>query len=413
MTLMISCLAAGVILGSAIGNDSADASMFEVPKGVETRWASMENPDAKKGEGGKERCGRKGSACRGMKAGETVVLAHAEGQGMVRRMWITTLPNVPKLIRGLVIRMYWDGSDKPAVEAPIGDFFCQPLGKQFTFENAWFDNPEGRSYNCRIPMPFRKGFKITLTNETPEDMYPLYYDVNYTIGDKLSPDTCYFHAYYNRENPTVMRRDYEILPKITGRGRYLGTSFGIIADTKRWGKAWWGEGEFKVYVDGDKDYPTICGTGTEDYISTAWGQGKFDFQWHGCPYADHENLVYAFYRLHGPDPLFFQKDFRATIQQLGCYEKKSMLEFMDKNNIKEFFTWGEPNTILTYDMIKEGGDYGGIEREDDWCSVAYFYFDKPTTDLPAIQPYEKRIEGIIDLGAEGGSAGTIGSPSQE
>jgi hypothetical protein len=205
--------------------------MFSVPTGVQTRWASMENPDAKKGGGGMVGFGRKGSACKPMAAGESLVMAHGDGAGIVRRLWVTIPDRVPELMRGMVIRMYWDGESKPAVEAPLGDFFCQPLAKPVAFENAWFDNPEGRSFNCRIPMPFRKGFKIIVANESPKRCEMFFYDVEYTLGDKLDANTCYFHAHYRRENPTTLRKDFEILPRIKGRGRFLGCSLGVIADT--------------------------------------------------------------------------------------------------------------------------------------------------------------------------------------
>ena len=121
----------------------------------------------------------------------------------------------------------------------------------------------------------------------------------YTLGDKLDASTCYFHAHYRRENPTTLRKDFEILPRIKGRGRFLGCSLGVIADTEKYGKSWWGEGEVKMYIDGDTDHPTISGTGTEDYIATGWGQGQYSHLWHGCPFADGEGYRYGFYRLHG------------------------------------------------------------------------------------------------------------------
>ena len=126
-----------------------------------------------------------------------------------------------------------------------------------------------------------------------------FYDVNFTMDDDHGLDIGYFHAHFRRENPTNLRRDFEILPRVTGRGRFLGCTLGAIADAARYGTAWWGEGEVKMYLDHDSTYPTLSGTGTEDYIGTGWGQGQYAHLWHGCPIADHARMQYSFYRLHG------------------------------------------------------------------------------------------------------------------
>ena len=145
-----------------------DATPFQLRKNRRMRWANPENYRAEPGAGGQANFGRKGSACRGqMKSGETWVLAEGQGSGTVRRMWFTSEERGPAMLRGVVLRMYWDGAELPAVEVPIGDFCGNPLGRTAVFENAWFDNPEGRNLNCRVPMPFRRSFKITTTNESP------------------------------------------------------------------------------------------------------------------------------------------------------------------------------------------------------------------------------------------------------
>lgn len=387
----ISTMLSGNILEAQTMENGND--MYSVPRGVETRWASMENPDAKKGAAATANFGRKGAACRPLQAGDSFVMAHAEGSGVVRRIWITISDRSPQLMRGIVIRMYWDGASKPAVEAPLGDFFCQPLGQSAKFENAWFDNPEGRSFNCRIPMPFKKSFKITATNESDKDLPMFFYDVNFTLGDKHGPDMCYFHAYYRRENPTTLQRDFEILPKVKGRGRFLGCSIGVIADTKTYGRSWWGEGEVKMYIDGDDQYPTLSGTGTEDYIATGWGQEQYAHLWHGCPIADGDRLRYGFYRLHGPDPVYFSEDIRVTIQQIGYSGHKEMAKHMREAGIDEIIVAGDGTKKVTAEQV-EAGQLGLFEREDDWCATAYFYLDKPSNALPAIEPYEKRIAGL-------------------
>lgn len=368
--------------------------LFSLPRQVQTRWASAENYEALPGAAAAANCGRKGSPSRPLAAGESFVMAQATGMGTVRRLWITIDDRSPALLRGLVLRMYWDGEDKPAVEAPLGDFCCQALGRTAVFENAWFDNPEGRSFNCRIPMPFRSGFRITITNESPKDLAMFFYDVNFTVGDEHGPDIGYFHAHYRRENPTTLRRDFEILPTVHGRGRFLGCTLGAIADMARYGASWWGEGEVKMYLDGDTALPTLSGTGTEDYIATGWGQGQYAHLWHGCLTADHARMQYSFYRLHGPDPVYFYQAIRVTIQQIGCYGRQGMVEHMQQAGITELVATGDGNGRLTEADVEKGAEYGLFEREDDWCATAYFYLDRPTNNLPPIAPYAERVADL-------------------
>ena len=364
-------------------------SLFVMPKGnIQTRWASAENWKGEKGVGGQANAGRKGSPAFLLKAGESKVLAEVSGQsGMVRRIWTTINDRSPKMLRGIKIEMYWDGADKPAVAAPIGDFYGHGLGRMATFQNALFSSPEGRSFNCRIPMPFKTGMKIVVTNETDKDLRMFFYDVNYTLGDEHPDDVLYFHAHFRRENPTTLKEDYELLPKVAGRGRYLGALVGVKPNTQKYGKSWWGEGEVKVYLDGDTKLPTLCGTGTEDYIGTGWGQGQYAQTYQGCPIADSKAFEYVFYRLHIPDPVYFHQDARVTIQQIG-YFGKSHHEIFKKEGIP--FKAGPGKVPL--DLKKQPG--GLFERQDDWSSCAYFYLDSPKSELPPLLPYEKRVEGL-------------------
>jgi len=206
-------------------------AVYEMQEGVETRWASPENPTGEKGRGGRAAGGRKGSPTIPIKAGESVVLAEAKNtSGMVRRIWMTMPDRSPQMLRGLRLEMFWDGAASPAVSAPVGDFFGVGLGQMAQFESALFSNPEGRSLNCFVPMPFRTGMRIVMTNESGRDLPELFYDVDYTLGDRHPAHTLYFHAHWRRENPTALRRDYEILPKVSGRGRYLGTNVGVIVN---------------------------------------------------------------------------------------------------------------------------------------------------------------------------------------
>ncbi|HVF44478.1 MAG TPA: DUF2961 domain-containing protein, partial [Pyrinomonadaceae bacterium] len=207
---------------------SSAQSLYEMPEGVETRWASGENPTAQRGGGGRANGGRKGSPVVAVKAGESRVLAEAAGtSGTVRRIWMTFPDRSPRMLRGLRLDMYWDGAKTPAVSAPVGDFFGVGLGQTATFQSALFSNPEGRSFNCFVPMPFRTGMKIVMTNESGVDVNDLFYDVDYTVGDRHAAGVLYFHAHFRRENPTRIQQDYEILPRVEGRGRYLGTNVGV------------------------------------------------------------------------------------------------------------------------------------------------------------------------------------------
>jgi len=371
-------------------------SLYDLSNPLQMRWANPENYNAGLGSGGKAGFGRKGSPCRGaIQPGETWVLAEDEGSGTVRRIWITLMQRTPEFLRGIVLRMYWDGETKPAVETPLGDFFASPLGRMPAFESAWFDNTEGRCFNTRLPMPFKKGFRITVTNDAPSANGMFWYHVDYTLGDRHGPDTGYLHAYFNREPRTTLRKDFEVLPLVEGRGRYLGATMGVVADTKRYGKTWWGEGEVKIFLDGDAEFPTLCGTGTEDYICTAWGQGKYAMQWYGCPLADHQNFHFGFYRFHGPDPIHFQRRARITIQQIGWGYTRELVKYMQQNGEAEVVLIGDGSRKLL--ATDTPGETDGVlfEREDDWSATAYFYLDRPSNELPGIVPFATRVAGLI------------------
>lgn len=191
---------------------------YEMPKEVHTFWASAENPDGIKGGAAQTNSGRKGSAYIRLKSGESYVMAHADGSGIIRRIWVTINNRTIEVLRGLKIQMFWDNCDKPAIDVPIGDFFCNSLGRATNFDNVWFSNPEGRSFNCYLPMPFKKGMKISITNESTQNIGSFYYDVNYTLGVEIPERSMYLHAFFNRENPTKPLIDYTLLPKIYGAG---------------------------------------------------------------------------------------------------------------------------------------------------------------------------------------------------
>lgn len=360
--------------------------VYVLPEGVETRWASPENPGGERGKAGEANAGRKGRPSLPLKAGESLTLAEARGSsGMVRRIWATINDRSPRMLRGLRIEMFWDGASKPAVSAPFGDFFGLGLGQMTTFHSAFFSSPEGRSFNCYIPMPFRTGMKIVVRNESGADLRSLYYDVDYTLGDRHPEGALYFHAHYRREAPTAFQRDYEILPKIAGKGRFLGANIGVLANQKDYATTWWGEGEVKVYLDGDGRLPTLSGTGTEDYIGTGWGQGQYATTYQGCHFADRKTMRFCFYRYHVPDPVYFRKDIRVTIQQIGHAGEKA---------VDALFATGAKIYKAGPGLVEKDKSSGLFERRDDWSSCAYLYLDRPDNDLPAIEAAELRFRGL-------------------
>jgi len=215
----------GLILGMVFcGSPQSGISqeLYRFPEGTQTRWQSFENRSGEKGKAGMENRGAKGHAMDAIPAGRTLTLLDARGSGVVRRMWITVSDRSPMMLRSLKIEAFWDGAGTPAVSAPFGDFFGVGLGRRVPFENEFFSDPEGRSFHCIIPMPFRRSARITVTNESDRDLPMIFYDVDYTLSPRADRDALYFHCYWNRENPTLLERDFQILPKVTGKGRFLG-----------------------------------------------------------------------------------------------------------------------------------------------------------------------------------------------
>ncbi len=372
----------------------AGASVYHMPaESMETRWYTFENPDGLKGKAGQARFGRKGAPATGIPAGKSLVLADIQGSGTIRRIWATLFARTPEALRGLKLEMYWDGAKTPAVRAPFGDFFCQSLGHMVTFENACFYSPEGRSFNCVVPMPFRKAAKIVLVNESGANN-GIYYEVDATLGDKHDESTLYFHSYWRRENPTTLRQDMTILPHIEGRGRFLGCNLGV-RQNQCCTNFWWGEGEVKVYLDGDQEFPTLCGTGTEDYIGDGYGQSYFHCLYSGNPYVSPSKNAYGFYRLHIPDPIWFHKDIRVTIQDMGGPGYRAMLDSMDRNPGLRFLKAGDGKEYYSREELAAHPNSSNVmERTDDYCATAYWYMERPEDSLPALAPAAERMQDL-------------------
>ena len=375
-------------------------SLFKKPDPkIQTRWFTFENRTGEKGAAGKANFGRKGAPSTTIKPGETFVLADIKGNGTIRRIWSTTNPfDDPEILRSLKLEIFWDGSDKPAVQVPMGDFYCHTFGKMTKFENIFFSCPEARSYNCYIPMPFKKGAKIQITNESKKDV-GLFYEINCTLGENHGDDMMYFHSSWRRENFTKMREDFTILPKVSGTGRFLGCNIGMRQNPAM-KSFWFGEGEVKVFLDGDSNFPTLCGTGTEDFIGTGWGQDQYDDLYQGCQFVSKEKFgeykeFYGFYRFNAPDPIYFHKDIKVIIQTLGGANCTHLLKDMKANPKQKYMKAGKGDEFFTQKEVEDMGDiFTLVEREDDFCATAYWYMDSPTNSLPPLAPLKARIVNL-------------------
>ena len=306
-------------------------------------------------------------------------------------MWCT-VRGEPELLRGLVVRMFWDAETQPAVEAPLQDFFGIPFARQARFESAFFSNPEGRSFNTVVPMPFRKRARLLIENQSPKEAM-LFYDIDVTLGDVLPAELAYFHARYRRENPTTPGRDFEILPSVSGRGRYLGANVGVRSLAHYRAPIWFGEGELKIYLDDDTETPTLVGTGTEDMVGSGWGLARFGHLYQGNLLTDAEDGVWGFYRYHVPDPVFFRKAVRVVLQQMaGATVSQLRALPADKR----------PELVRSH-RVFEPGDFPSPEQDEKWenfeapqdvCATAYWYQTPPSPALPAIAPYAERMRDL-------------------
>lgn len=398
-----------IVLGSCTVNSDGvknSKELYSIPDGTESRWISFENPTGEKGVGGMENKGAKGHPFDRINAGESKVLLDISGSGIIRRMWFTIQDQEPEMLRSLKLEMFWDNADKPAVSVPFGDFFGIGLGRHLPFETEFFSNPEGRSFNCSVPMPFKTAAKIVLTNESGKDLRMIFYDINYTIDENNDKDALYFHSYWSREIKTTAGVDFVILPKVEGKGRYLGCNIGVVT-SRDYGKSWWGEGEVKMYLDGDDKYPTLIGTGTEDYIGTAWGQGVFNHRYQGCLIADTSRNEWAFYRYHVKDPVYFYSDFMTSIQQIGGFPKEEVITYIkagselipvtiqserDTGNFMIHLRDFDPAKSLEDEDLIDG--WTNYYREDDVSATAYFYLDKATSNLPGLAEVSHRVAGL-------------------
>lgn len=390
--------------------ESGSLPPFVMPAGVQSRLTSPENPTGKPGEGGKANDGAKGHAYDDIPAHGHVDLLNVMGAGVVDRIKLTVSDRTPKILRTLRIAMYWDGAKKPAVSAPLGDFFGVAFGHTARYDNAFFNDPEGRSFAVTIPMPYRTGARIVIYNDSDRTITHLYYNVNYEKWQHAPKRMMYFHAYWHQNQPAV-GKDFQILPEVQGSGRFLGVTLGIRANPiygahKEGQKVlyhWFGEGEVKIYLDGDKKYATMVGTGLEDYFGTAWGMGQFVNRFDGCPIADPQSDLWSCYRYHVPAPIYFHHGIRVTVQQIGGGPRGQVrqikasgapIKVISVDTPKKFYPLLTMPNAPKLDSSSFPKGWVNYYRSDLWSAVAYFYLDSPTDNLPRIAPLADRLRGI-------------------
>ena len=368
-------------------------------KEISTRAITFENPTGSKGMGGMENSGAKGHAFDAIKAGTSRTIFDVAGSGIIHRMWFTLSDRSAIMLRALLIEIYWDNADKPAVSVPFGDFFCCSAGEVVAFENELFSSPEGRSFNSYVQMPFKKSAKIIIRNESDKDLPHLFYEVNYSMCP-VNEDAMYFHAFWRRNLGEIVGEDYEILPNVKGEGRLLGVSLGLIKNPS-YEDSWWGEGEVKVFLDENGTYPTLVNTGTEDYIGTGWGQGLFTNRYQGSLVKDDEKGRFSFYRLYIPDPVFFKANCNMFLQQIGGTSVEKLIKIIKNGAAAKPISFDSDNGFV---KLLEHPEKANLEevsapenvwcnfyRLDDYCSTAYFYLDSPINNLPSILSLNERI----------------------
>lgn len=369
------------------------------------RWISFENIRGKKGQGGQENQQAKGHAFDTLPAGESQLLLDVQGSGIVQRLWLTIQERKAYQLRAFKLEMFWDGADTPAVSVPLGDFFCMGVGMR-PFENGLVASPEGRSFIFTIPMPFRTAAKIVLTNESADDILYLFFDLNYVLTPPHADDVLYFHAHWRRENPTTLGQDFVILPRVRGNGRFLGTNLSLLT-APVYGPSWWGEGEVKIYLDGDQALPTLVGTGSEDYLGSAWEQGEYVQREQGSLIVRREEGIWSFYRLHLSDTIFFHQDCQVAIQVMGGAPKEKLLAIEAAGGKVKAVTGGiglgRKGNVNLFDAGLDYTDgrfalssWVNFYREDDFAAVAYFYLDQPENGLPPLAPAAERVAEMAE-----------------
>lgn len=354
--MMKNTLSAGIMVALAVGfvcttvaqGQSSDLldSLTRAPQFTSHR-ASSSNEDLN----------RNGDA-RGIPAGETLVLADLQGPGIITHMWCTVGSYDPFYPSALILRIYYDGAEKPSVQVPLGDFFGVGHAALSEFTSMPVCNTShGRARACFWKMPFQKSAKVTITNDSPtQECDSFYYYIDWQKHESLPPDTTYFCAQYRQQTP-AQPGDYVIL-ETTGQGQYVGTVHSVL----QMENGWYGEGDDRFWIDGEET-PSLKGTGTEDYFNDAWGFRKFSTPFYGVSLWDGYfagDRVTA-YRWHLTDPVAFQKSLKVSMEHRG--------------------------SILTDTMI----DLGGFNERPDWVSSVAFWYQNPPAAIEPMPALAERL----------------------
>jgi hypothetical protein len=366
VTLLI--LSIGATAQKFNGIESNMSNLFRLSD-AKSRSISPENFNGEKGKGGMATDGTGAKASRDLgqgwkvspsvriKSKTTYTVAEIDGPGSIQHIWMTPTGNW----RHSIIRFYWDGETEPSVEVPVGDFFGMGWGKYALLNSLAVSVNPGSAFNCYWPMPFRKKCKITMENLDDNDMI-LYYQVDYLLTD-VPADAAYFHAQFRRVHNLPYKQDYVLIDEVKGKGHYVGTYIAYEAHEN----GWWGEGEIKFFMDGDKQFPTIIGTGTEDYFcgsydwdtkrKVAEGVEVVDYTEYTGPYTGLHQVIrgdghyqvmqrFGMYRWHINDPIRFEKDLKVTIQALGWRSDGRYLPLQDDIASVVFWYQSEPHTTF-------------------------------------------------------------------
>lgn len=367
---------------------------------LDSRAVTFENPTGERGAGGRAAGGRKGAPSKDVQPGERVVLADLAGPGVIRHLWMTFPPGPPEQTRSMYLEVCYDDLDEPSVSVPCADFFGAPHGRPAAFSSALTSIQQARGFNSYIPMAFGDRIRVELVNGSARPMQ-LYYQIDYTLEEHR--DSGRLHVSFRRQNPTVLRQDFVITEGLRGPGRFLGCVVGVRPLDPG---SWYGEGEVKVYRDGDTELPTICGTGLEDYVGTAYGMGPHAAHYAGSPVdvrppdAALDTLpdFVGFYRWHVLDPIMFTDDLKVTIQQIG-------FEHFLAGDEQRLANTEADDRVAGNGLLRREGPLiasGIFERIDDYCATAFTVCQDPqpvprldlaaaTADLER-RPYEKPDE---------------------
>jgi hypothetical protein len=241
---------------------------------------------------------------------------------------------------------------------------------------------------------------VVVTNESKKDLQLFFFDIDFVKVQQQPADMLYFHAYWNRQITSEIGKDFELLPHVAGKGRFLGVNVGVRTDSL-YKDTWYGEGEVKMYIDGDSEFPTINGTGTEDYVGTGWGEGAFTNTYQGCMIADDKNGMFTFYRFHIPDAIYFYKDFKAVIQQIGGGPTELVRKLQKQGvPLKPVSVANDSGFIRLFERPMDLQDtnfpngWVNFYRVDDYSATSYFYLDKSTHNLPALVSVNERTKHL-------------------